>query len=149
MKVLIDADACPDVQAIISCALKFKKEVLLVCDTAHLMAYPGAQTLIVSKGSDAVDFSLLNRVQNGDLVITQDYGLAALGLSKKALVVHPNGWSYNDINIEALLMSRHISKKARQAGQRTKGPAKRTPEMTTQLIRTLTDIFQKAVEETL
>jgi hypothetical protein len=149
MKVLIDADACPDVHAIVTCALHFQKEVLLVCDTAHLMSYPGAQTIMVSKGSDAVDFSLLNRVQKGDLIITQDYGLAALGLSKQALAVHPNGWTYNETNMEDLLMSRHISKKARQAGHRTKGPAKRTPDMTTKLIQTLTDIFQKALREDL
>jgi len=149
MKLLIDADACPDMQAVIACASDFNREILIVCDTAHLIEHPKAQTIIVSKGSDAVDFSLLKRVEKGDLILTQDYGLAALVLSKGAYAIHPNGWRYDANNIEELLMSRHLSKKARQAGERTKGPSKRTPEMSQKLMDTLKAYFVQLIKEDL
>ena len=74
--ILIDADGCPVVDLTIQTAAKYKVPVLILCDTAHQIQRDGAQTLTFDKGADSVDFALVNRVHPGDLVITQDYGLA-------------------------------------------------------------------------
>ncbi|PGM59640.1 YaiI/YqxD family protein [Bacillus sp. AFS053548] len=125
MKILIDADGCPVVSETINIAAEFKVNVLLLCDTAHIMQREGAETIVVSQGADAVDFALVNRVVNGDLVITQDYGLAAMVLSKQAYVLNQNGFQYTNENIDSLLHTRYVSKKIRNAGGRVKGPKKR------------------------
>ncbi|MEH7453904.1 YaiI/YqxD family protein [Gottfriedia acidiceleris] len=125
MKILIDADGCPVVSETIKIAAEFKINVLLLCDTAHIMQREGAETIVVSQGADAVDFALVNRVVNGDLVITQDYGLAAMALSKQAYVLNQNGFQYTNENIDSLLHTRYVSKKIRNAGGRVKGPKKR------------------------
>lgn len=125
MKVLIDADACPVVDVAVKLCRAYGKECLLLCDTAHEMHREGAQTMVFDKGSDSVDFALVNRVSAGDIVITQDYGLASMCLAKKARVLHQDGWEYTQWNIEALLFQRHASREYRAAGGRTKGPSKR------------------------
>lgn len=125
MKVLIDADACPVVDIAVSLCRKYQKECLLLCDTAHEMRREGAQTLVFDKGSDSVDFALVNRVNAQDIVITQDYGLASMCLARGARVLHQDGWEYTQYNIDALLFQRHASREYRAAGGRTKGPSKR------------------------
>lgn len=125
MKILIDADACPVVDIAVGLCREFGVECLLLCDTAHEMHRDGAETLVLDKGADSVDFALVNRVSAGDLVITQDYGLASMCLAKGARVLHQDGWEYTAYNIEALLFQRHASREYRASGGRTKGPAKR------------------------
>ena len=125
MKVLIDADACPVVDIAVALCRQRTIECLLLCDTAHEMQREGAQTLVFDKGSDSVDFALVNRVAAQDVVITQDYGLASMCLAKGARVLHQDGWQYTQYNIDALLFQRHASREYRAAGGRTKGPAKR------------------------
>lgn len=124
-KILIDADGCPVVDLTISSAKRFGWPVLLVCDTSHEMHREGAETLTVSKGADAVDFVLVNRVDPGDIVVTQDYGLAAMVLAKRGVPIDQNGRVYHEGNIEQLLHGRHVAKKIRQGGGRMKGPKKR------------------------
>ncbi|MFF2754175.1 YaiI/YqxD family protein [Psychrobacillus sp. NPDC058041] len=128
VSVLVDADGCPVVDLTIEIAKKFGLKVTLLCDTAHYMQREGAETIMVSKGADAVDFVLVNRVNKGDIVVTQDYGLAAMVLAKKGFAIDQNGRWYTPENIDQLLNSRHISKKIRQAGGRLKGPRKRQKE---------------------
>jgi uncharacterized protein YaiI (UPF0178 family) len=128
INILVDADGCPVVDLTIQFAKKYNLPVMLFCDTAHNMQREGAKTIMVSKGMDAVDFELVNRVKPGDIVITQDYGLAAMVLAKRGLVMDQNGREYTNENIDQLLHSRHIAKKIRQAGGRMKGPKKRRKE---------------------
>ena len=125
MKILIDADACPVVDIAVGLCREFGVECLLLCDTAHEIHRDGAETLVLDKGADSVDFALVNRVSAGDLVITQDYGLASMCLAKGAKVLHQDGWEYTAYNIEALLFQRHASREYRASGGRIKGPAKR------------------------
>ncbi len=126
MKLLIDADGCP----VVDIAVKLAKErgipCLLLCDTAHEFFRDGAETLIFDKGADSVDYALVSRVIPGDLVVTQDYGLASMCLARGAQVIHQDGWAYTQDNIDALLFSRHESRKLRSAGVRMKGARKRT-----------------------
>ena len=126
MKTLIDADACPVVDIVMECAIPKGIEVILVCDSSHWMERDGARTITVARGADSADFKLVNLIQTDDIVVTQDYGLAAMAMAKKARVLNQNGLRYSDENIDSLLLSRHIAKKIRQSGGRIKGPAKRT-----------------------
>ena len=126
MQVLIDADACPVVDIAVKLCAKQGILCLLLCDTSHACYRQGAQTLIFDKGADSVDFALVNRACPGDIVITQDYGLASMCLGRNARVLHQDGWEYTLDNISGLMEQRHANKKHRLAGGRTKGPSKRT-----------------------
>jgi len=126
MKVLIDADACPVVDIAVKLCVKYQISCFLLCDTAHACHRDGAETLVFDKGADSVDFALVNRAQPGDIVITQDYGLASMCLGKSVRVLHQDGWEYTLDNISGLMEQRHAAKKHRLAGGRTKGPARRT-----------------------
>lgn len=128
MRILIDADGCPVVDITVAAAVKRQLECIILCDTAHEFNKPGAKTMVFSRGADSVDFALVNMVQRGDVVITQDYGLAAMCLARSARVLSQNGMEYTAGNIDALLLSRHTARKIRRAGGRLKGPSKRTPE---------------------
>ncbi|MGR6896855.1 YaiI/YqxD family protein [Rummeliibacillus sp. BSL5] len=128
-KICIDADGCPVVPESIQVAKELELEVIVFCDTAHLIQIDGVQTVIVSKGADAVDFALVNQIQKGDITITQDYGLAAMVLAKGGYAINQNGLQYTSENIDQLLYARHFNQKVRQAGGRAKGPKKRTKEM--------------------
>ena len=126
MKVLIDADACPVVEIAVRLCRTHGISCVLLCDTAHTIYKDGAETLIFDKGADSVDFALVNRTAPGDIVITQDYGLASMCLGRSVRVLHQDGWEYTLDNISGLMEQRHIAKKHRMAGGRMKGPAKRT-----------------------
>lgn len=128
MKLLIDADGCPVVDETIEVAKSFNIEVVIVCDTSHMIERQYARTILVQKGMDAVDFVIANQVAKGDIVVTQDYGLAAMVLSKRAYGINQNGFVYTEGNIDQLLFRRHITKVARKSGARLKGPKKRTVE---------------------
>ena len=143
MNVLIDADACPVVKIAVDLCRSYGISCLLLCDTSHRIEYEGAATLTFDKGSDSVDFALVNRIAPGDLVITQDYGLASMCLARGAHVLHQDGWEYTSWNIDALLLQRHESRKFRASGGRTKGPKKRAVEQDAAFRRALVSIFQK------
>ena len=125
MTIFIDADGCPVVDLTLKIARELEIPVLLICDTSHRFEREGAQTITVSKGADSADFALVNRVVPGDVVVTQDYGLAAMCLAKRALPLNQDGMVYTNENIDALLLFRHTSRKIRNAGGRLKGNAKR------------------------
>lgn len=128
MKILIDADGCPVVDLTVRLAAKHGAECVILCDTAHEFNREGVQTVVVEKGADSVDFKLVNLVREGDIVVTQDYGLAAMCLARKAVPLSQNGMVYTDKNIDQLLFTRYVSKKIRNSGGRLKGPSKRKPE---------------------
>ena len=146
MEVLIDADGCPVVDIALGLCRKFKIPCTLLCDTAHTIARDGARTLVFDKGADSVDFALVNRVNPGDLVITQDYGLASMCLGRKANVLHQNGWEYTPDNIDALLFERHESRKYRASGGRQKGPKKRTDHQNDAFEAALRRLLQTSVQ---
>jgi len=137
MRVMIDADGCPVVRIAADCAKKHGVSVTLVCDSAHLFDLPGTETITVPKGADSADFRLVNLLQPGDIVITQDYGLAAMALARRARVLNQNGMIFTKENIDSLLLARHTARKLRSAGVRMKGPSKRTKEQDEAFLRTL------------
>jgi len=145
--ILVDADGCPVVDLIIQFANQYELPVTLFCDTAHNMQRDGAETIMVSKGMDAVDFVLVNRVKPGDIVITQDYGLAAMVLAKRGHVIDQNGREYTNENIDQLLHSRHIAKKIRLAGGRMKGPKKRSKEDNERFAEGFIELISKVINK--
>ena len=143
MKILVDADACPVVDIAVNLCKEYKMPCILYCDTAHQMRRDGAETVVVDKGADSVDFALVNKAEQGDVVITQDYGLASMCLARGARVLHQDGWEYTPYNIDALLFQRHASREYRAAGGRTKGPAKRKNAQNDVFAAALRQILQK------
>ena len=128
MKIIIDADACPVTDITLQLARERSIPCTLVCDNAHFIVRDTAETIVVDKGADSVDLKIANTVSRGDIVVTQDYGLAALILGKGGKAINQNGLIFNNENIENLLYSRFMNKKIRLSGGRTKGPSKRTAE---------------------
>lgn len=130
MKIYVDADACPVVRIVEKTAEKYGIPVLLLCDTNHILTSAYSEVKVIGAGADAVDFALIGLCKKGDLVVTQDYGVAAMALGKGAFGIHQSGRRYTDENIDRLLMERHMAKKARSSSRKyhLKGPAKRTPE---------------------
>lgn len=128
MRILIDADACPVVKITERVAKEKGIPVTLLCDTNHVLQSDYSDVITVGAGADAVDFKLVSICQKGDLVVTQDYGVAAMILGKGACGIHQSGKWYTNENIDRMLMERHLAKKARNAKTKhhLKGPAKRT-----------------------
>lgn len=143
MKIFIDADGCPVVDITVRIAKKYSLECFIICDTAHEFQKEGAKTVVVEKGADSVDFRLVNLVSAGDIVVTQDYGLAAMCLARKAVPLSQNGLVFTDKNIDELLFSRYVSKKIRNAGGRIKGPSKRTDEQDKRFEEVLEKLIQQ------
>ncbi|MPN12160.1 hypothetical protein SDC9_159472 [bioreactor metagenome] len=142
MKILIDADGCPVVDLTVRMAREHKIDCLILCDTSHVFEKDGAVTLTFSKGADSVDFALVNRVSAGDLVVTQDYGLAAMCLARNAVVLNQDGMEYTADNIDALLLARHTAQKIRSSGGRLKGLPKRTAVLDQEFKTALTRLLQ-------
>jgi uncharacterized protein YaiI (UPF0178 family) len=127
--IYIDADACPVTHIAEEIARRHGIPVTILCDTNHVMYSDYSTVKLIGAGADAVDLALINLCKAGDIVITQDYGVAALALGKGALAVHQSGKCFTDDNIGGLLMDRHLAKKARRSWKHhLKGPAKRTEE---------------------
>ena len=127
--IYIDADACPVTHIAEEIARRHGIPVTILCDTNHVIYSDYSTVKLIGAGADAVDLALINLCKAGDIVITQDYGVAALALGKGALAVHQSGKCFTDDNIGGLLMDRHLAKKARRSGKHhLKGPAKRTEE---------------------
>lgn len=144
MKLLIDADGCPVVEIAIRVCRERDLLCLLLCDTAHEFHRDGAETFVFDKGADSVDYALVNRVAQGDIVVTQDYGLASMCLARGAAVLHQDGWEYTAENIDALQFSRHESRKYRASGGRTKGPKKRSQAQNTAFETALRVLLQNS-----
>ena len=126
MQIFVDADACPVVAIIEKIAKDNSVPVMLLCDTNHVLSSTYSKVVVVGAGADAVDYKLIK----GDIVVSQDYGVAAMALGKGAYAIHQSGKWYTDDNIDQMLMERHLSKKARRSSRKchVKGPKKRTEE---------------------
>lgn len=119
MKILVDADACPVKNIIESTAAELSLPVVMFIDTSHELRSVTARVVMVDKGADAVDLALMNEAQAGDVVVTQDFGLAALALGKGCYAIRPDGLVFTDENIGQLLAERCASAKIRRAGARS------------------------------
>lgn len=124
MRILVDADACPVKDIIVEVAKKHKIEVIMFFDNAHIYEDGYSKVYIIDKGADSVDYFLINKAKESDVVITGDYGLASMALAKRTYPVSPRGLIYTEDNILGLLSQRAISQKLRKH-KNLKGPKKR------------------------
>lgn len=145
MRILVDADACPVVKIVEKTAKAQGIKVILFCDTNHVLQSEYASVRTIGAGADAVDFALTAECRKGDIVVTQDYGVAAMILSRGAYGLHQSGKRYTNENIDGLLMERHMAKKARmsKAKHHLKGPKKRTEEDDLRFLRALEQIIEE------
>ena len=130
MQILVDADACPVTRIVEKIARQQGLPCVLLCDTNHVLQSDYSEIKVIGAGADAVDYALINVCRKGDVVVTQDYGVAAMALGKGAYAIHQSGRWYTNENIDQMLMERHLAKKARmgKGKHHLKGPGKRTPE---------------------
>ena len=130
MQIFVDADACPVVAIVEKVAKMHAVPVTLLCDTNHVLSSGYSKVIVVGAGADAVDYKLISICRKGDIVVSQDYGVAAMALGKGAYAIHQSGKWYTDENIDRMLMERHLNKKARRGSSKNhiKGPRKRTNE---------------------
>lgn len=126
MRILVDADACPVKGIIVEQARKRRIPVAMFIDVNHEIHDGYSDVIVVDQGRDSVDFRLIAALKAGDIVVTQDYGVAAIALSKKAHVIHQSGMLFTGENMDTLLQDRYASQKNRRMGKRTQGPKKRT-----------------------
>lgn len=130
MKIFVDADAGPVVDIVEKIAGGHHISVTLLCDTNHVLRSDYSEVIVVGAGADAVDFKLISLCKRDDIVVTQDYGVAAMALGKGAAAIHQSGKWYTNENIDQMLMERHLNRKARRSSHKNhiKGPKKRTAE---------------------
>lgn len=150
MKIIIDADASPVKDEVTTLAENYNLEVWLVHSFDH-MSYKEqpafVKTITVDPGFDSADFKILNIARKGDIIITQDYGLASLLLPKGCRVLHHKGKEYTADNIQGLLDQRHFSAQARKAGQRTKGPKALTDFDRKYFLQQLSRVIKENLEQ--
>lgn len=130
MQIFVDADACPVIGIVEEIAEKYNIPVTLLCDTNHVLCSNSSEVIVVGAGEDAVDYKLISICHQGDIVVSQDYGVAAMALGKGAYAIHQSGKWYTNDNIDQMLMERHLNKKARRSSHKNhiKGSKKRTGE---------------------
>lgn len=130
LHIYVDADACPVVRIVEKIAEKYTIPVTLLCDTNHVLQSDYSEVIVVGAGADAVDYKLISICHKGDIVVSQDYGVAAMALGKGAYAIHQSGkWFTND-NIDEMLFSRHIAKVMRNSKKKShlKGGRKRNSD---------------------
>lgn len=126
MRILVDADGCPGRHIIEKVAADNSVELIMYCDINHVINSDYSTIKYMDSGFQSVDMAIANEVKKGDIVVTQDFGLAALVLGMGALSISPKGYIYNNDNIDRLLFERHISTKVRKSGGKTLNPKKRS-----------------------
>lgn len=147
MKIYVDADACPVTRIVEKVAEEYGIDVVLLCDTNHILNSDYSEVCVIGAGSDAVDLALINKCGKGDIVVTQDYGVAALALGKNAYAIHQSGRIFTDDNIGGLLMDRHLAKKSRMSSSKNhlKGPKKRTKADDINFEKSLRKLINKVI----
>ncbi|EJP6472236.1 YaiI/YqxD family protein [Clostridium sp. FAM 1755] len=142
MRILVDADACPGRDIIEQVAKKYNLDVIMFCDINHVLNSSYSIIRYVDHGFQSVDMVLINEVKENDIIITQDFGVAAMALGKKAKAINPKGYIFSNNNIDRMLFERHISSKMRRAGiKNTSNHKKRNSEDNARLKKNLTKLI--------
>ena len=103
MQIFVDADACPVVGIVEEIAEKYNIPTTLLCDTNHILYSDYSEVIVVGAGADAADYKLISICHKGDVVVSQDYGVAAMALGKGAYAIHQSGKWYTNENIDQIL----------------------------------------------
>lgn len=131
-KILVDADACPVKDIIIEIATQFNMHVIMYSNFSHEINinHHLVEVIRVDNGSDIADFKIANNTNKYDFVVTQDYGLATMILSKSAFAISPTGLVFDNSNIDSLLLNRHINKVNRRHKKYTNIPKRKNTDNT-------------------
>ncbi len=146
MRVLIDGDAFPNIDDIINICKKYNKKVIIYIDTAHIIESDYAKVITTSIGNNAVDLVLENDIVKNDLVLTQDYGVAVIALSKGAYAMNQYGVFYSDNNIDYLMEIKNMNIKNRKY-LKVKGPKKRTIKDKERLLNNIINLIGSETSE--
>ena len=141
MRLFIDGDGCPNCREIIDLACNYGIEVKLFIDYAHYLEDERIEVIMCEVGKDSVDLQIVSMIEEGDLLISQDYGLASLALTKGAKVLHVSGKRISEDNINNLLESRYLGHLARKQNKHLKGPKKRDYKTVQYFLRELEKLF--------
>lgn len=153
MRILVDADACPVKRIVVRLAKTKQVPVIMVADTSHDLEDGYSEIVIVDKARDSADIKLANLLQKGDVVITQDYGVAAMALGKGAAALDQNGRIYSESNMDQLLFERHLGQKNRRIGGAShramgmKGPRRRSSEEDASFEKSLCRLLEILMKE--
>lgn len=128
MKILVDADACPKSALEICMRLGHKYGVPVWTVASFDHDIESDHHVTVGTDFQEADIKVINLTETGDIVITQDWGLAAIVLGKDAKCLSPHGREFHSDRVLFLLEEREVKAKVRRSGGRTKGPRKRTAE---------------------
>ena len=143
MKIFVDADGCPVVNIAIDIAKEYGLEIVVVKNYAHEIFNSYAKIVSVDISQDSADFYIVNRIEKNDIIITQDYGLAALCLSKEAFPINQNGLIFSEKNIDGMLNRRHIHGKLRRQNKYYGKVKKRNPRADKTFERNLAKLIEK------
>ncbi len=141
-KIIVDADACPGnvLQICYRLGEKFSRPVWTVASFNHCV---GADNhIVVGNDPGEADLKIINFCQRGDVVITQDGGLAAMVVGKGAHCLGPSGHRFRPDAITNLLEIRAAKGRYRRAGGRTGGPCRRTAEDDRRFARSLEQVLR-------
>lgn len=145
MRIIVDADACPGRDLIEKAAKENNIEVIMMCDYNHVLTSDYSTIRYIESGFQNVDTAVANETKSGDIVVSQDYGVAAMVLGRKAFAISPTGYIYDNDNIDRLLFERHLSQKVRRGGGRTANHKKRSNEDDDRLYRNLIKLIKGIV----
>lgn len=143
MRIIVDADGCPGKNYIEKAAKEQDIEVIMYCDYNHYLQSDYSTIKVVDSGFQSVDMKIVNEARKSDIIITQDYGVAAMVLPRGCYAISPKGYIYDEKNIETLLEQRHIYAKIRRGGGKTGTIKKRTEDDNKRLYKNLSFLIKK------
>jgi uncharacterized protein YaiI (UPF0178 family) len=143
MRILVDADACPGKDIIEGLGKENGLEIIMYCDLNHVLFSDYSTIKYMDSGFQSVDMAVANEAKEKDIIVTQDFGVAAMVLGKKAFAISPKGYIYSNDNIDKLLFERHISAKVRRGGGKTSNPKKRSREDDERLYKNLLKLINQ------
>ncbi len=146
MRIIVDGDACPGISIIEKLAEKYQLDLIVYCDIHHFITLNYGEVKVVDAGFQSVDMKVSNEAKFNDIVVSQDYGVAAICLGKKAHVISTRGTIYTNKNIDSMLEQRHMSQKIRKAGGRTPNAKKRTFEDDNKLEKNLIYLIESNIK---
>lgn len=121
-KILVDADACPVKAEIKQVAEHFQLDVIFVASFNHYSVNTnGENWIFVDTGKESADMRMMNLAKKGDIIVTQDIGLASILLAKGTFVFSNRGELYRE-EMSLMLDIRYRHAKDRQQGKYSKGP---------------------------
>lgn len=147
MAIIVDGDGCAGRNIIEEVAKAYNVPLKIYCDIHHVINSDYGEVIVMDSGFQAVDMKIATEAKKGDIVVTQDYGVAAMVLGKKSYAISPSGYIFSDNNIDKLLFERHISAKVRRSGGKTGKHKKRSEDDNTSLRENLIRLVERSLRD--